>query len=54
MSACAIPTEPNRFLMAAALAPVRVTKDDVMEFDFEGNPIDRRGRPIYSERFIHS
>src|SRR5262245_31142733 len=48
------PTEPGRFLMAAALAPARVTKDDVMLFDFDGKPVDQRDRPIYSERFIHS
>src|SRR6202035_3770629 len=27
---------------------------DIMEFDLDGRPIDGRGRPIYSERFIHS
>jgi HCOMODA/2-hydroxy-3-carboxy-muconic semialdehyde decarboxylase len=48
------PTNPDRFLMAASLAPGRVTKDDIMEFDLEGKPIDQRNRTIYSERFIHS
>jgi HCOMODA/2-hydroxy-3-carboxy-muconic semialdehyde decarboxylase len=40
--------------MARALAPELVTADDIMEFDAGANPIDRRGRDIYSERFIHS
>jgi ribulose-5-phosphate 4-epimerase/fuculose-1-phosphate aldolase len=48
------PGKPDRFLMAAAKAPGRVTADDIMEFDLDAKPIDRRDRPIYSERFIHS
>jgi ribulose-5-phosphate 4-epimerase/fuculose-1-phosphate aldolase len=48
------PTRPDRFLMAAAKAPGRVTAEDIMEFDLDAKPIDRRDRPIYSERFIHS
>jgi ribulose-5-phosphate 4-epimerase/fuculose-1-phosphate aldolase len=48
------PTRPDRFLMSASLAPGRVTKDDIMEFDLDAKPIDQRGRSIYSERFIHS
>lgn len=48
------PERKERFLMSASLAPGRVTKADIMEFDLEGRPIDRRGRSIYSERFIHS
>jgi ribulose-5-phosphate 4-epimerase/fuculose-1-phosphate aldolase len=48
------PGKPQRFLMSAAKAPGRVTAEDIMEFDFDGNPIDGGDRPIYSERFIHS
>src|SRR5882757_7006312 len=48
------PDRPDRFFMAAAVAPGRVTKDDIMEFDLDANPIDGRDRPTYSERFIHS
>ena len=40
--------------MSAALAPGRVGKADIMEFDLEGKPLDQRDRSIYSERFIHS
>jgi ribulose-5-phosphate 4-epimerase/fuculose-1-phosphate aldolase len=48
------PSKPDRFLMSAAKAPGRVTAEDIMEFDLDGNPIDGKERPIYSERFIHS
>jgi ribulose-5-phosphate 4-epimerase/fuculose-1-phosphate aldolase len=48
------PTQSGHFLLAAAKAPGRVTADDIMEFDSDGNAVDRRGRPIYQERFIHS
>lgn len=48
------PGNTERYLMSASLAPGRVTKDDIMEFDLDSRPIDQRGRSIYSERFIHS
>jgi HCOMODA/2-hydroxy-3-carboxy-muconic semialdehyde decarboxylase len=48
------PQNKDRYLMSASLAPGRVTKDDIMEFDLESRPIDQRERSIYSERFIHS
>jgi ribulose-5-phosphate 4-epimerase/fuculose-1-phosphate aldolase len=48
------PANSERYLMSASLAPGRVTKDDIMEFDLESRPIDQRDRSIYSERFIHS
>ena len=48
------PTVPGHFLMARALAPGRVTRDDVLEFDADANPVKAGGPPVYSERFIHS
>jgi ribulose-5-phosphate 4-epimerase/fuculose-1-phosphate aldolase len=48
------PGNPEHFLMSAAKAPARVSAEDIMEFDLSGNAIDRRDRPIYAERFIHS
>jgi len=48
------PARADRFLMAASIAPGLVTKDDIMEFELDGKPVDQRGRSIYSERFIHS
>src|SRR5690349_16845641 len=47
------PTNPNRYLMARAIAPGLVTADDIMEFDLDSNPVDRRGRALFIERFIH-
>ena len=47
------PGNPNRYLMARALAPALVTATDVMEFDLDSNPVDRRGRSMFTERYIH-
>jgi ribulose-5-phosphate 4-epimerase/fuculose-1-phosphate aldolase len=48
------PERPDRFFMARAMGPKLVTAADIMEFDAAGEPVDRQGRGIYSERFIHS
>src|SRR5262249_34998168 len=48
------PTVPGHFLMARALAPGRVTRDDILEFDADAKPVKAGGPPVYSERFIHS
>jgi HCOMODA/2-hydroxy-3-carboxy-muconic semialdehyde decarboxylase len=47
------PADPQRYLMARALAPALITAPDIMEFDLNSNPIDRRDRGLFSERFIH-
>src|SRR5436190_1122696 len=47
------PANPNRYLMARAIAPGLVTADDIMEFDLDSNPVDRGGRALFIERFIH-
>src|SRR5438105_11476536 len=44
----------NRFIMARSLAPELVTAADLIEFDLDGNAVDAKGRPLYSERFIHA
>ena len=44
---------PKRFLISRSLAPELVTPADIMEFDLDCNPVDARGRALYSERFIH-
>jgi HCOMODA/2-hydroxy-3-carboxy-muconic semialdehyde decarboxylase len=46
--------DPNRFLLARSVAPGLVTAGDILEFDMNGEPIDARGRAVYSERFIHA
>jgi ribulose-5-phosphate 4-epimerase/fuculose-1-phosphate aldolase len=45
---------PNRFIMSRSLAPELVTAADLIEFDLDGNPVDAKGRALYSERFIHA
>ena len=47
------PGHPERFLMSRSLAPQMITADDIMEFDLDSNPVDRRGRAMFVERFIH-
>src|ERR1700759_4926661 len=48
------PHDPERFLMSRARAPGLIVASDIMEFGLDGEPIKDDGRPIYSERFIHS
>ena len=43
----------KRYLLSRSRAPELVTGDDVMEFDLDSVPVDAKGRPLYSERFIH-
>src|SRR5262249_7598265 len=50
------PANPSRYLMARAIAPGLVTAEDIMEFDLDSNPVDRRGgrpRPFDVRRPIH-
>ena len=45
--------DPNRFLLSRSLAPELVTREDIIEFDLDSNPVNAQGRALYSERFIH-
>jgi ribulose-5-phosphate 4-epimerase/fuculose-1-phosphate aldolase len=45
--------DPNRYFLSRDLAPALVTADDIMEYDLDSNPVDAKGRALYSERFIH-
>jgi HCOMODA/2-hydroxy-3-carboxy-muconic semialdehyde decarboxylase len=47
------PANPNRYLVSRAMSPADVAADDIMEFDLDSNPVDRRGRSMFLERFIH-
>jgi ribulose-5-phosphate 4-epimerase/fuculose-1-phosphate aldolase len=47
------PGNPNHYLLSRSIAPARVTAADIMEFDLDSNPIDRQGRGLFIERFIH-
>lgn len=44
----------DRFIMSRSLAPELVTANDLIEFDLDANPVDARGKSLYSERFIHA
>ena len=44
---------PTHYRMAGSVAPGLVTKDDIIEFNEDSQPVDARGRPIHGERFIH-
>src|SRR5439155_16080930 len=48
------PRNPECFLLSRARAPGLVQPSDIIEFGMDGEPIRDDGRPIYSERFIHS
>jgi len=47
------PANPSRYLIARAMSPADVTAADIMELDLESNPVDRRDRSMFLERFIH-
>ena len=47
------PRDANRYLLSRSLAPELITAGDIMEFDLDSNPVDAKGRPLYTERFIH-
>jgi len=47
------PKDPKRYLLSRNLAAELVTAADIMEYDLDNVPVDRRGRDLYTERFIH-
>ena len=47
------PQHPDRFFLSISKAPQQVGKDDILQFDLEGNPLSKEKRPLYLERFIH-
>lgn len=47
------PNNPESFYLACAKAPQLVEREDIMEFDFEGNPLGGDTRKPFLERFIH-
>jgi HCOMODA/2-hydroxy-3-carboxy-muconic semialdehyde decarboxylase len=48
------PVDAGRFFMSRARAAGLVAPEDIMEFDLGGKPVEERGRPMFSERFIHA
>ena len=47
------PGNPQRYLMSRSLAPALVNPLDIMEYDLDSNAVDRQGRTLFLERFIH-
>jgi ribulose-5-phosphate 4-epimerase/fuculose-1-phosphate aldolase len=47
------PDRADRYLLSRARAPECIDVEDLMEFTFDGTPIDPAGRKPYAERFIH-
>jgi HCOMODA/2-hydroxy-3-carboxy-muconic semialdehyde decarboxylase len=46
------PHKPDRYFLSRSLSPEFVTKDDIIEFTLDGEPVNDK-RPPYLERFIH-
>ena len=51
---CRHPDRADRFLMSRARAPALIERDDIMEFELDGTPVDGQERRPYIERFIHA
>ncbi len=47
------PERADRFFLSCSRSPQLVTRDDIIEFDLDCNPIELKGRTMYSERPIH-
>lgn len=47
------PGHPDRFLLARNMAPSQVQPQDILQFSFDGTPLDAGDRRVYLERFIH-
>jgi ribulose-5-phosphate 4-epimerase/fuculose-1-phosphate aldolase len=45
---------PHHFLLSRNMAPSLVTAADILEYDGDGQPVDKHAPPVYLERFIHS
>ena len=48
------PARADRFWMSRSMAPGMVGRDDVLEHDLEGNPVDAPETRVFLERFIHA
>jgi ribulose-5-phosphate 4-epimerase/fuculose-1-phosphate aldolase len=48
------PTNPDHFLMTRSLAPALATPADIVELDLDGNDVNKTGKTLFLERFIHA
>ena len=51
---CRHPTRPDRFFLSRSRSPEIVSRDDIMEFDLDGELVSDDPRRPYAERFIHA
>lgn len=47
------PGNPDRYFLSCSRSPELVTRNDIMEFELDGTPVDGDSRNPYLERFIH-
>lgn len=47
------PENPNHFFISCSRSPEIVSREDIMEFDLQGNSVDGSTLRPYGERFIH-
>ena len=47
------PNHSDRYILSQSRAPDLVEVSDLMEYTLQGDPIDQRGRSMYTERPIH-
>ncbi|HEX2543868.1 MAG TPA: class II aldolase/adducin family protein, partial [Ramlibacter sp.] len=45
--------DPQRFLLARNMAPGQVQAQDILQYEYDGTPLDAGDRRVYLERFIH-
>ena len=48
------PERPDRFFVSRARSPELVTRDDLLEFTLEGEPVDPKGLRPYLESVLHA
>jgi HCOMODA/2-hydroxy-3-carboxy-muconic semialdehyde decarboxylase len=48
------PNNPEHFLMTRSLAPALATPADIVELDLDGNDVNKTGKTLFLERFIHA
>jgi HCOMODA/2-hydroxy-3-carboxy-muconic semialdehyde decarboxylase len=47
------PDDPERFFLACSRSPAIVSREDILEFTLDGEPINRTDRSLYTERALH-
>jgi ribulose-5-phosphate 4-epimerase/fuculose-1-phosphate aldolase len=47
------PGAAGRYFLSRSRSPAIIAADDIMEYDLDSNPVDRRDRLMYIERYIH-